>query len=95
VVVVCGGDGGLDVVDDDEDIFRFEVGMNDATTAMHVIEAEEDLLCDLTDEADGDAFVLMPPDQRQQIFAEDLKDHADMYAVRAPMPEVVQKRDHV
>jgi len=65
VVVICGSYSGLDVVDDDEDIFWFEVSVDDATAAMHVVEAEENLLSNLADKGHRDAFVLMSPDQRQ------------------------------
>jgi hypothetical protein len=38
-------------------------GVNDPTTAVHVIETEEDLLCDLTDEMLGDALALVTFDE--------------------------------
>lgn len=95
MVMICSSYSRLDVVDDDENVFWFEVSVDDATATVHVVEAEENLFSNLTDEEHRNAFVLMSPDQRQQILAENLKNHADMHSVRPPMPEVVQKRDHV
>jgi hypothetical protein len=40
-------DDGFDVIDTYEDVLRFEIGVNDATTAVHVVQAEEDLFSDL------------------------------------------------
>jgi hypothetical protein len=40
-------------------------GVNDPTTAVHVIEAEEDLLCNLTNEVLGDALSLVTLDETE------------------------------
>ena len=41
------------------------IRVNDPATAVHVIEAEEDLLCDLLDQVHWNALVLMTLDQAQ------------------------------
>ena len=69
--------------------------MDDAAAAVHVVEAHENLLGDLLDEGHGNALVLVPLDEPEQILAEDLEDHADVRAVRALVSEVVQERDDV
>ena len=67
--------------------------MNDATTTVHVVEAEEDLFGDLLDEVHGHALVLMAFDQAQQVLAEHLEHHADVRAVGAFVSEVVEEGD--
>lgn len=46
------------------------------TTPMDVVEAEEDLSCDLFDDMFGNTSILIPLDEAQQVFSEDLKNHA-------------------
>jgi hypothetical protein len=60
---------------------------------MHVVEALEDLLRDLLDEVFWDALALMPLDEAEQVFAEDLKDHAYVGAVGALVAKVVEEGD--
>lgn len=65
--------------------------VNYTTTAVHVVETEQDLLRNLPDKGHGHTLVLMAFDQPQQILAEHLEDHADMRAVGALVPEVVKE----
>ena len=74
---------------------QLRTGMDDATTAVHVVEPKEDLLRDLLDEVHGDALVLVPLDETEQVLAKDLEHHADVRAVRALVPEVVEEGDDV
>lgn len=67
--------------------------MDDAAAAVHVVETEEDLLCDLFDKVHGDALVLMALDKAEEVFAEDLKDHADVDAIGALVAKVVEEGD--
>lgn len=69
--------------------------MYNATTAMHVIQPEQDLLRDLLDQSLRDAAALMALDEPEQVLAEDLEDHADVGAVRALVAEVVEEGDDV
>ena len=69
--------------------------VNDPTTPMHVVEPEQDLLRDLLDEVHGHALVLMPLDEAEEVLSEDLEDHADVGAVGALVPEVVEEGDDV
>ena len=43
--------------------------MNDAATAVHVVESKEDLLRDLLDQVHGHTFVLVSLDEAEQILA--------------------------
>jgi len=49
---------------------------------MDVVEAEKHLSCDLFDDMFGNTSILIPLDEAQQVFAEDLKDHADVLPAR-------------
>ena len=70
--------------------------VNDAATAVHVVEAHKDLLCDLLDEVHGHALVLVALDESEQVLAEDLKHHADVRAVGSLDKKLVQEyRDRV
>jgi hypothetical protein len=65
--------------------------MDNTTTPMHVVQAKEDLLCNLLNEVHGDALVLMSLDQAEQILAQDLKNHADVGAIGSFVSEVIQE----
>jgi hypothetical protein len=67
--------------------------VDDAAASVHVVEAEEDLLCDLADEMHWYALVLMAFYKAQEIFAEDLEYHADVSSVWTDMAEVIEKGD--
>lgn len=82
---------GLDVINTYKDVFGFEICVDDAATAMHVIETEEDLFGDLLDDVHGDALVLMSFDETEQVFAKDFKDHADVNAIGAFVAEMIKK----
>lgn len=69
--------------------------MNNATTPMHIIQPQQDLLRDLLHKRLRHAPALMALDEAQQILAEDLEDHADVSAVRALVSEVVEEGDDV
>ena len=70
-------------------------GVDDAATAVHVVESEEDLLRDLLDKVHGHALVLVSLDESEQVLAQDLEDHADVGAVRPLVSEVVEERNDV
>jgi hypothetical protein len=67
--------------------------MDDAAASVHVVEAEEDLLCDLTNELHRHALILMALYEAQEIFAENLEYHADVSSVWTDMAEVIEKGD--
>lgn len=67
--------------------------MDHPTIPMHIIEAEQNLLCDLLDEVHRHTFVLVTPDQAEEVLAEHLEDHADMDAVGAAMAEMIEELD--
>lgn len=70
-------------------------GMDDTTTPMHIVESQQNLLRDLLADVHGHSLVLMPLDQTQQVFSKHLEDHANVGAVRALVPEVVEKGNHM
>lgn len=70
-------------------------GVNDATTAVHVIEAEEDLLCNLTNEMLGDALSLVTLDEAEKVFTEDFENHADVGSMGTFMSKMIKKSSDV
>jgi len=44
-------------------------GVNDATTAVHVVQAEEDLLGDLANELLWDTFTLVTLDEAEEVLS--------------------------
>jgi hypothetical protein len=98
-----GGDGGFEfgandgfnVVDADEDVLRFEVGVNDAALAVDVVETEEDLLGDLLADVVGNAAVVVTLDQPEEVLTQHLENHADVVPVRPAMCEVVEEGNDV
>lgn len=95
LVFDIGLDNLLDVANFDEDVFGLEVGVDDAALAVEVVEAQQDLFCDLLDQRHGDAAVVPALDEAQQVLAEDFKDHAHVDAVRALVVERVEQADDV
>ena len=98
VVLFVGGllldvllDDLLDVSNLDEDVLGFEVGVDDATLAVQIVQAKQDLLGDLLHEGDGDAPVVPALDQAQQVLAQHLEDHADVGAIGAFVFEGVEE----
>lgn len=96
--LVCLGldhllDNLLNVANLDEDVFGFEVGMDDAAFAMEVVKAQEDLLGDLFDERHGNSTVVPLLDQAEQVLAEDFENHADMGAVGTFVLKRIEKTD--
>lgn len=67
--------------------------MNDAACSVHVIEAEEDLLGDLTDEPDWDTLGLMSLDESQKVLTEDLKYHANVVPIGSFVTEMIEEGD--
>jgi len=69
--------------------------MNDTATPMHIIEAQQNLLRDLLADTHGDAFVLMPLDQTEEVFSKHFEHHANVCAVGSLMPEMVKEGDYM
>lgn len=70
-------------------------GMNDTATPVHIIETQQNLLCNLLTDAHGHTLVLMPLDKTEKVLSEHLKNHANVGAVGAFMPEVIEEGDDV
>ena len=70
-------------------------GMDDTTTPMHIVESQQNLLRDLLADVHGHSLVLMPLDKTEKVLSEHLKNHANVGAVGAFMPEVIEEGDDV
>lgn len=69
--------------------------MDDTTTPVHIVEAQQNLLCNLLANVHWHTLVLMPFDQTEKVFSEDLKNHANMGAVGSLVPEMIKERDYM
>jgi hypothetical protein len=69
--------------------------MNDLALGVQVVETEQYLFGDLLDDVLGDTAVLIPLDQPEEVFAEHLEYHADVFSVRSLVFEVVDETDDV
>jgi hypothetical protein len=67
--------------------------MYDPAFSVHIVETEENLLCDLFDEVGWDAFRLMSLYQAKKVLAEDFEHHANVCAVWSFVFEVIEKGD--
>jgi hypothetical protein len=85
----------FDIVDTDEHVLGLQIGMDNATFVVQVVETEEDLLGDLLDDVLRHASVLIPFYQAEQVLTQHLEDHTYVRTVRACMPEVVHQPDNV
>lgn len=81
----------FDVANFDQNIFGFEIGMDDATFTMQVIQPQQDLFGDLLHQGHGYSSMIPSLDEPQQILPQDLKNHADMHPVRTFVLERIQK----
>lgn len=69
--------------------------MNHPAAAMHIVESEQDLFCDLFDEGHGHALALVPTDEPEQVLAEHFKNHAYVRPVGPTMPKVVEEANYM
>ena len=90
-----GRNDAFDVVDHDEHVFRFEIGVNNAALGVQIVETHEHLLGDLLDNMLRNASMLIPLDQAKQVLAEHLEYHTYVGAVGTLMPKVVDEADDV
>ena len=58
---------------------------------MHVIQPQQDLFRELLDGMHRDTLFLMSLHQTEEILTEELKDHADVGAIRAFMFKVIEE----
>lgn len=83
----------LHIANFDQNVFGFEVGVDDATFPMQVIQAEQDLFGDLLHERHGDSSMIPSLDEPEQILPQDLKHHADVHPVGTFVLERIQQAD--
>ena len=93
VLVDIGLDNVLDIANLNQDIFGLQVGVDDATFTVHVVETQQDLLGDLFYQGHGDASMIPSLDETQKILAQHLKHHADVHAVGPAMLKGIQQAD--
>jgi hypothetical protein len=86
-----GSYNGFYIVDTDQHVLRFEIGVNDATFSVDVIETEQHLLGDLFANVIWDTSMVISLDQAEQVLAENFKDHAHVRAVGSAVSEMVQQ----
>ena len=81
----------FDIAYFNQDIFRLQVGVYNTTFAMHVVEAQKHLLCDLLYQRHGNASMIPALDKTQEIFAQHLKNHAHVDTIGASMFKGIEK----
>mmetsp|Transcript_2061 Transcript_2061/g.6266 ORF Transcript_2061/g.6266 Transcript_2061/m.6266 type:complete len:463 (-) Transcript_2061:452-1840(-) len=77
----------------EQDVFGFQVGVDDAAFAVEEVERDANLPAHVANSVDGQTAVLGLSDDAQQVCAQHLEDHADVTAVRPHVLKVVQKLD--
>lgn len=70
-------------------------GVNNTTTPVHIIEAQQNLLGNLLADVHGHTLVLMPLDQSEEVFPEHFEHHANVGAVRSLVSEVVKEGNYM
>lgn len=74
----------------EDNVFRFEIGVNDAADPVKVVQAHECLLRYLADHWHWDASIVMLLDHSKQVFAEYLQRHDRVPPIRTHMEELVE-----
>ena len=75
------------------DVLRFNIGVDKIAFVMEVLKTEKHLLRDDLDERSGYALRLVALDEGKQVFAERLKDDADVGLIGARMREGIEEGD--
>jgi len=70
-------------------------GVNDTTTPVHIVEAQQNLLRNLLANVHGYTLVLMPLDQTEKVFSKHFEHHANVGAVGSLVPEMVEEGDYM
>jgi len=71
-------------------VLRLQVSVDYATHRVHVVETQQNLLGDAADHGQGDATVVVLLDQAEQVLAEQLEGHHEMFTVDAVMEKLVE-----
>ncbi len=83
------------IPDFDQHIFGLQIGVDDATFAVQVIQPEQHLFGDLLHEGHGYPSMFPSLDEAQQVLPQDLKHHADVHAVGTLVLERIEQADHM
>lgn len=68
----------FDIVDIDEDIFGFQVGVNYVIFVVQIVEVKQNLFGDLFDERYGNVVVVLFFDEIEEVFVEDFEDYVNV-----------------
>lgn len=85
----------LDVANLDQNVLWFQIGMDDTTVAMQVIQTQEDLFRDLFDQRHWDATMIPALNQPEKIFPQHLKHHTDMNTIGSAMLKRIQEANNM
>ena len=69
--------------------------MDNTTLSMQVVQPKQNLFGNLLDKNFGDALVVVSLNKSQEIFTENLKDHAHMRAIGAIVSEGVKQTHNI
>jgi len=86
-----GLDNLFNVANLNQHVFGFQVGVDDATLSVQVIQAQQHLLSDLLHQRQRDTPMVPPLDQTQQVLTKHLKYHAYVYSIRTLVFKRVQQ----
>jgi hypothetical protein len=70
-------------------------GVDDTTTPVHIIEAQQNLFRNLLANGHGHTLVLMSLDQTEEVFAKHFENHANVGAVGSLVAKMIKERDYV
>lgn len=85
----------LHVADLDQHVLRLQIGVNDSTFPVQVVQTQQHLLRNLFDERHRNAAMIPSLDQSKQVFSQHFKYHADVDTIGALMLERVEQTDHM
>ena len=75
----------------DDHVLRFEVGVDDLAHPVHVIETDQTLSSKFSCQRHWDSLIVVPLNDLQEIYSEDLEHHDEVLAVRPMVDERVEK----
>ena len=73
----------------ERDVLRLQVSVDQPADPVHVVERHKELLCDLAHSRQWDSSVVIFLYEREQVLAQDLEGHHEVFAVEAVVEEPV------
>jgi hypothetical protein len=71
-------------------VFWLQISVDYSTNSVHVVQAKQNLLGDVPDDRDGNSSIVVLLDQRQQILAENLECHNEVFSVLRVVKKLVE-----